>query len=243
MDIYEKLREEFKRIMEEEGLEKEEVLVHIGQLTPEESIGVTKRQDFPLLNGKEQMVQAEFRGEQGQAFTSSRAGFSGTLQEISNLDLTDDYNKAVFISTLNAVMKSLKMIDRTVHCRNEEPEECAMELADFVKNQYTNQNIGFVGYQPAMIENLGKQDLPLRVLDLNPEHIGHKRYGVLIEDGIKDFDAVVQWADILLVTGSTLCNGSIVNFLSLDIPVIFYGNTIAGAAHLLDLPRLCFKAH
>ncbi|WP_236887593.1 hypothetical protein [Metaclostridioides mangenotii] len=60
------------------------------------------------------------------------------------------------------------------------------------------------------------------------------------EDGIKDYKDVVEWADVIICTGSTLCNHSIVNFLFLEKPVYFYGTTIAGASEILGLDRLCF---
>ena len=48
------------------------------------------------------------------------------------------------------------------------------------------------------------------------------RYGVLVEDGTKDYEQVVKhYADLVLCTGSTICNGSIVNFLELGTQVLF----------------------
>ena len=55
-------------------------------------------------------------------------------------------------------------------------------------------------------------------------------------------DEVVAWADLILCTGSTLANGSIVEYLNLNKDVRFYGTTLAGAARLLDLKRVCFRA-
>ncbi|KUK31194.1 MAG: Uncharacterized protein XD63_1543 [Thermoanaerobacterales bacterium 50_218] len=52
----------------------------------------------------------------------------------------------------------------------------------------------------------------MRVLDLDPDNRGKTKYGVLIEDGEKDLDEVINWAEVLLVTGSTVVNGTIVNF-------------------------------
>ncbi|WMJ87964.1 hypothetical protein [Anaerocolumna sp. MB42-C2] len=58
---------------------------------------------------------------------------------------------------------------------------------------------------------------------------------------MKDFEqVVVKWADLVLCTGSTICNGSIVNFLNLDKEVLFFGTTLAGAAQMLSLKRVCF---
>ena len=47
-------------------------------------------------------------------------------------------------------------------------------------------------------------------------------------------------SDLLLVTGSTICNGSIVNFIPYKEKTLFYGTTLAGAAYLMNLPRICY---
>ncbi len=61
-----------------------------------------------------------------------------------------------------------------------------------------------------------RHSFDVRVLDLDPDNIGKTKYGVLIEDGEKDLDEVLNWAEVLLVTGSTVVNGTIVNFWRLE---------------------------
>lgn len=243
MNIYDKLKLELTNILKENNLSKESILIISKTLTKEEAIGITERKDFPILTGKEIMLQAEFKGEIGQAFTSAPTVFSGTLEEIISLDLeNDDHAKGLFIASLNAIMRYLKLTDRTIHCRNEEPELCAVEFKNHLRNEYKNAKIALIGYQPAILENLSK-DFKVRVLDLSPENLGKDKFGVRVEHGIDDYDEVVlEWADLILCTGSTIANGSIVNFLELDKPVIFFGTTIAGAAEILGLKRLCFKS-
>lgn len=53
-------------------------------LTPEEAIGTPERSDFPILKGKESMMEARFRGNRGQAFTSMPGDFRGTLEEVTD---------------------------------------------------------------------------------------------------------------------------------------------------------------
>ena len=110
-----------------------------------------------------------------------------------------------------------------------------------IEKSYGPVKIALVGLQPAMLDNL-KEDFPIRVLDLNEKAIGSEKYGIEIEDGREKMEEVLSWADIYLVTGSTITNGSIVNYLGQDKPVIFYGTTIAGAAYLNNYKRLCFEA-
>lgn len=239
--FYGELKKRFLEILEEKGLLDEEVNITARALTPEEAIGNPKRRDFPILTGKEVMMEADFRGSKGQSFTDSPAEYKGTLKEITDLDLINDsYGAGIFIAALNAVMKYLGLASGTIHCKNEEPEYCARDLEKYLKEKYNPKKITLVGYQPAMIERLS-QSFRLRVLDLNPDNIGENRYGIKIEDGSKvDYDILNIWPDLVLVTGSTICNGSIVDFLDLEKPVVFFGMTISGAAVLMDLERVCF---
>ncbi|MDV3428224.1 MAG: hypothetical protein LIR50_14600 [Bacillota bacterium] len=240
-NLYETLKTEFLKILADENLLTEKIEIISKALTPEEAIGITKRKDFPIITGKEIMIQAEYRGAKGQAFTDSPAVFKGTLAEICNMDMEKDPQAAgLFIASLNAVMKYLGKAECTVHCKSEGPEKCAKDVLAFLKDKYENPKIALVGYQPSMLENLSKE-FNLRVLDLNPSNIGTIRYGVKVEDGISAYEEVVKdWADLVLCTGSTICNGTIVNFMGLSKPVLFFGTTLSGAAPILGLNRLCF---
>ncbi|MGN1033544.1 MAG: Rossmann-like domain-containing protein [Intestinibacter sp.] len=243
-ELFTTLKTELEKIIHDNNLESDEIKINSKGLTPTEAIGITTRQDFPIINGREVMVLANYKDSYGQAFTDTPALFNGTLKEILDLDIVnDDYARGLFIASLNAVMKHLNLTDRTIHCKNEEPEMCALEFAKFTEANYKDKKIAIIGYQPAILEALSSK-YNVRILDLNPEHVGKVRYGVKVENGIDDYEEVVlNWADVIYCTGSTLCNGSIVNFLDLDKEVIFFGTTIAGTAEILNLKRACFCSH
>ena len=244
-ELFNTLKNELKKIIKENNLESDKIKITSKGLTPTEAIGVTKRDDFPIISGREIMLMAEYQGSFGQAFTDSPALFNGSLEEILALDIVnDDYSRGLFIASLNAVMKHLNLIEKTIHCKDDEPEMCALEVAKFTEENYKDKKIALIGYQPAILESLSKNNYNVRVLDLNPAHVGKERYGVKVENGVADYDEVVlNWADVVYCTGSTLCNGSIVNFLDLDKEVIFFGTTIAGTAKILNLKRACFCSH
>lgn len=241
MNIYDELKSKLNELVEKNGLSGEEIVINSKTLSSEEAIGITERKDFPILTGKEVMLEAEFRGAKGQAFTSSPAVYKGTLSDILALDIEQDqHSMGLFIASLNAIMRHLDLIDGTVHCKNEEPESCAKKFVEYVKSEFGDPKIALIGYQPAILENLSKE-FSIRVLDLDPKNVGFERYGIVVEDGNEAYREVVhEWADMVLCTGSTLANGSIVNFLDIGKPVVFFGTTIAGAAVLLDLERACF---
>ncbi|NLT15110.1 MAG: DUF364 domain-containing protein [Clostridiales bacterium] len=239
-ELMQSLKERFQELVKQNSLSTDEVKITTKSLTPEEAIGTPKRRDFPILTGQEVMLQAEYKGSFGQAFTDAPTIMNGTLGDILSLDLSEDsHNRAMFIATINAVMTYLGLVDRTVHCKTEDPEKCAQEFVSFVRKNYGNKKIALIGYQPSMLEALSKE-FTLRVLDLSPKNVGQIRYGVKVEHGIDDYkDVVLDWADVVLCTGSTLCNGTIVNFIDIGKEVVFFGITVAGAAYLMGWPRLC----
>lgn len=235
------LSEELKKLIGENGLEASEIRILSAGLTPEEAIGITSRKDYPILDGKEIMLQADFEGAVGQAFTSAPASYSGTLEEILNADLeNDDQARALFIASMNAVMKKLGKCSRTIHCKNDGPELCAVQYGNYIEKEYGNPKIGVVGYQPALLSELCSR-FTVRALDLNPANVGKERFGITIEHGIRDMDSVKDWADLILCTGSTLTNATITDYMDTGKDVIFFGTTAAGAAEILGLRRKCFE--
>ena len=239
--LYSILQEGFMKIVQEHGLSAEKINIKSKSLSAEEAIGITKRKDFPIITGKEIMLQAEYMGAIGQAFTDSPAVFSGTLEDILNLDIANDMHaRGLFVASLNAVMRHLSLASGTVHCKNEEPEICAEKYLQYIKENYGQPKIALVGFQPALVEKFSK-NFALRVLDLNPDNIGKIKYDTLVENGIDNYQEVVlNWADLVICTGSTLSNGSIVNFINIGKEVVFFGTTVAGAAEILGLKRVCF---
>ena len=127
--VIEEAGEKFRAIIAEHDLGKEIVQVKIGTLTVKQAIGSPNRQDYPLIEGREVMIEAEFQGSFGQAFTDRPHDFTGSVDEILGLDMTVNDNRAVYIATFNAVMSHLGLVTGVRHCHDEEPEECAEEMA------------------------------------------------------------------------------------------------------------------
>lgn len=241
-ELFDKLKKEFQTIIFDNNINEEYIKISCRALSEEEAIGITKRKDFPIITGKEVMIQAEYKGCFGQAFTDSPAIFNGSLKDILELDIVNnDYDRSLFIATINAVMKSLNKCNCTVHCRNDGPELCAKELRSYLDEKYPNiKRIALIGYQPAILSEISK-GYEVRVLDLSPVNVGEVRYGIKVEHGIDDFNSVVNdFAELVLCTGSTLCNGSIINFINIDKEVLFFGTTLSGSADILNLNKVCF---
>ena len=241
MDFYNDIKERFFSLTKEKDLMSSKVeVVSARTLTPQEVIGKPERDDFPLLKGKEVMLQADFKGSLGQAFTDMPGNYSGNLREILAMSLGNNFKRAVFIATLNAVLRYLNYISKTVHCKDKEPEECAAHLIDYIKERFGNPRIAFIGMQPAMVEALVAQ-FEIRVIDLDPDNVGQKRCGVLIED-VTHTKEILPWADVILATGTTVVNDTLTPLL-IEKPIIFYGVTIAGVAYLKGYEQYCFCGH
>lgn len=238
---YDDLRTKLGQIIDKHGIINKTVsVISIRKLTPDEAIGAPERKDFPLLKGKEFMVEACFQGDKGHAYTDMPKDFTGTLKDVLTLPCVESDQRAIFISVLNALMRRYGYVSNTVHCRDKEPEICASKLPDYVKRFHNSPKIAFVGFQPAMIHSLSSH-FPMRVLDMDPDNIGRIKYDCLIEPPEKT-DEVLSWSDIILATGSTSVNGTIKRFMNKK-PVIFYGVSIAGIAKLYGYKRFCPFAH
>jgi len=250
--MFEKLKAalvEMSDLNGEIGLLESDVLITAKKLTAKEAIGETERKDFPLLHGKESLIQAEFKGSVGQAFTDMPGSFKGKIKDILELPLNNNGERALFIATLNAVMRYYDMTDKTIHCKNESPELCAAEMARNIVNRYgENVRVGIVGYQPAIIDHFTKL-IPvknIRVTDLDKENIDQIKYNVQVWDGSKMGEAIFEVSDVIIATGSTIVNDTLGELTDLSDrykkPIFFFGTTVAGAARVLSLERLCFQA-
>jgi hypothetical protein len=235
-DLYDELKERTLELLDGKDLLTERVRIKARPLRVEEAIGNPEEDDFPLQKGVEKLMQAEFMNAVGQAYTDQYGDYEGTLEEVFQMALKNNYRRAILVATSNAVLRYLHRIDRTIHCHDQEPNKCAQELVRYLKERHGRLKIAQVGFQPRMVEYLAPE-FPLRVLDMDPDNIGSKKFNITIEDPENTEDAV-SWADLLLVTGTTLVNDTIEHFVGKK-PVLFYGTTIAGAAHLMGWEQFC----
>ena len=240
MDFFDIMRSKLRTMIEHNDWHDARIQVKVKTLTPQEAIGNPEHDDYPLVKGRERMMEAEFEGVKGQSFTDQFGNFDGTMNMVASLPLDDSFQRAVFIATVNAVMRRLALCERTVHCRDREPLECAEELVTYMKSRYGIPKIAMVGLQPRMLEHLSKS-LDVRVTDLDADNIGTTKFGVEIR-GPEETAANVQWCDVAFITGSTLCNGTLEDIIG-DKPTVVFGVTVAGPAKLLDLERFCPLGH
>ena len=235
--IEKRLRAFLEKLIEERRWGGESIAVRARTLTPEEAIGSPEDTDYPLIKGRERLMEAEFRGARGQAFTDMFGNFEGTLEEIVETDLSDNFRRAVFIAALNAVMRHAGLAEKTVHCRDGEPAECSRELPDCLLKYGPVRRVTLVGLQPRILEALAGR-FEVRATDMDEENIGERRCCVTIEEPEKA-RGQIEWCDAAVVTGTTVANGTIEQFIDTGKPTVFFGVTGAGAAAVLGLDRFC----
>lgn len=244
MGLLEKARDLLARRIEERSLDRSLPIV-VRPLSPEEAIGSIPDNSFPIRRGKERVIEAEFQGCRGQAFTDRPASWTGTIEDLLGLGLGKIAARAVFTAGLNAVLLSLGGAAGTVHCRDEDPGRCGPEIARVTAERFGRVSVGLIGLQPAILRALAERFGAARVfcVDLNPDNIGKVRFGVTIWDGGRDLPRLTRLCHVGLATGSSIVNGTLDGIVEAfrreRKALLVYGNTISGAAALLGLDRLC----
>lgn len=234
--LIEALREKLSEVVVAEGLLDREVVVRAEILTPEQAIGHPGSDEFPLARGKERLVEAELEGCKGQAYTGRPMEFRGTLRDVLSFDLSHLGQRGVFVAVSNAVVRRLGLAESTVHCRDQTPWRCAEELS----SSLDARRVALIGYQPAMLRALAR-NFQVRATDMNPKNIGRVVEGVRIEPHERN-EEVIEWADIALITGSVVANGTMEELLQLNLDkLMLYGVTGASAEALLGIKRWCIS--
>ena len=237
-------RDLVRTMVHKRGLDDAALSILARSLTPEEAIGAPGRRDFPIIEGKERIIEAVLLGARGQAFTDAPAEFVGPMGDVLSLPLTSNRNRALLVATINATVRHLRLLERTTHCRDDAPEKCGLEIATHLR-EAGSRSLGLVGLNPAIAEALvrafGRE--AVRITDLNPKNIGATRFGVEVWDGRSRWEELIKRSETVLVTGTTLVNGTFDQLFRSSTTAgrnfVVYGVTAAGVCHLKSLPHLC----
>lgn len=237
--IIETARAMFKDMVVDSDYLDKSVEITCKALTEQEAIGNPLHDDYPIQKGHEKLLEATFDGFRGQAFSDAYLNYSGTIKDILSLDLNTNAKRAIFISTLNAVLAHMGTIKEAVHCKDQQLLECRDCFREFVdENFQAHKKVLLVGLQPRLLSVLAESK-DTRVCDLDPENIGMEKSGVTIQ-GPDAFEENALWADVVVATGSTVGNGTIDDILKIASEVWFFGVTIRGVATLTKLNQFCY---
>jgi hypothetical protein len=241
----EKSKVKLSKLIKDKHLKNIDVSVMVKPLTAQEAIGEPGRRDFPIIEGKERVIEAQVLGAKGHAFTDSPGEFVGKLEQILDFPLTTNKSRAIYVATLNAVLGHLDLCEKIVHCKDDEPVKCGTEIAAHISKKWGNIKVGLIGLNPAIAENLVQTFKPenVKITDLNMKNVNCIKWGVLIWDGRKTTELLVKQSDVVLITGTSLVNATfdhIMNcILKYDKNHLVYGVTAAGVCKLIDLNRIC----
>ena len=161
------------------------------------------------------------------------------------MPLNRNHERGLYLAALNAAFRHAGRVNGTVHCRNDDPERCARQIAERVEGHLGWQRVGLIGFNPAIAEGLARRLGPerLRLTDLDPDNIGTERFGVPVWDGENRAEELIRWADGVLLTGTTFANGTFDPLWEVieatRTPGIIFGVTAAAMAHLFGFERLC----
>ncbi len=235
--INEILKSKFIDIVKSKNLTDEKITIKTKVLSETEAIGNPINKDYPLLLGKERLMQARYKGSTGVAFSDIYGNYEDSLYNILEMKLTNNYRRAIFISVLNAVLKDLGLIERTAHCKNDELLLCRDQLEMFVKDKFGSPSILMIGFQPRFAEVLSEKFSTV-ILDMDRKNIGKKIKNSSIESD-QNWEKYINNHDLIFVTGSAFVNDTASNFILSGKTTVFYGVTCAGPCYLLGLPRYC----
>ena len=241
-EIYDKILKNFRALPGVTDLLDEIVEIH-GSRQPEKTL--MPEGDVPSqVNRPEYCTYAKFKGVKGEAYSETPADFYGTLGELLEYPLAGKGIDARVLAAINAVMKHLGLLENATW--SDEPEarrQYANQIYDEVTEKYGKSNIILVGYDGYILQRFMEEPLDFWTMDRNPDNVTKDRFDhVIVNSGKPNRDACIEWGKILIVTGSTLCNGTIIPYLECGKDVKFYGITFAGASKLLDLPWYEVKA-
>jgi len=234
IELYEQIVTSFLQVPKVTELLKEPVQVipdedpEMTLLPPGEQPGKAGRPEY--------RVTAIFRGTKGEAYTECPEAFEGTLQEALDLPVSERGIHAAALASINAVMSYLNQCPGTFSDDEETHIRYADALYRHVRSQYGTDHIVLIGYDGYIVKKFVDEGMDFWTLDRNPDHITKNRFEHVIVNSAKyNRESCYAWGRLFILTGSSLCNGTAVQYLDHQIPVLFYGITCAAAATLLGL--------
>jgi len=241
-NIYDTLKKALEEKISAHNLADQPIDITCKALSAREAIGTPDHDDYPIIKGKEVMVEADFLNAKGQSFTDEFENRSYRVKDLLSIELSGNLSsnreRASFIAGLNAVYRHLGLVDTTIHCKDKEPVLCAEQLSNIISK---DSKVLLVGHQPRFLEKLASY-CQVRAVDLDKDNIGKKFFNITIESTEKTQDAI-KWCTMIFATGSTIINNTISNFIDTGKPAVFYGVTICAPAKILNLTTFCEYGH
>jgi len=150
-NIYGTLKKALEEKVSSHNLADQPIDITCKALSARQAIGTPDHDDYPIIKGKEVMVEADFLNAKGQSFTDEFENRAYRVKDLLSMDLSTNRKRASFIAGLNAVYRYLGLVDKTIHCKDKEPVLCAEKLPDIILK---DSKMLLVGHQPRFLEKL-----------------------------------------------------------------------------------------
>ena len=234
-DLYQQIITAFYGLDGTKDLLKETVSVS-GSKEPERTLR-PENEPASSVARPEYCVTATLCGVKGEAYTEEPEDFCGTLKEALEIAPTEKGISAVTIASINAAMNFLGLAPGTFP-EGEEARFCyADALCRYVTEHHGKNNIILVGYDGYLVKRFMDEGLEFWTMDMDPANITQNRFHhVVVNNAKRNRESSFVWGKYFVVTGSSLCNGTILHYLNSGKELLFYGISCAGVAKLLDLP-------
>lgn len=196
-----------------------------------------ENEPFSGIARPEYCVTATLLGAKGEAYTENPEDFCGTLKQALEIPPTEKGISAVTIASLNAAMQYLNLSPGAFPEGEEARFQYADALCRYVLEHHGRENIVLVGYDGYLVKRFMDEGLVFWTMDKDPDNITQDRFHhVVVNNAKRNRESSFVWGKYFIVTGSSLCNGTILQYLDSGKELLFYGITCAGAATLLNLP-------
>lgn len=234
-EIYDKLINRFLAVPGVSGMLDEPVIIK-GDEKPEPALMPWNY--IPFKDRRpEYRVTAQFKESYGEAYTETPEDFEGTLAEVLSIAPSDSGIDARLVAAVNAVMNHFGRCAGTFPTTFDERRLYTDALYNYVSENYGKSNIILVGYDGYIVKKFVSEEVDFWTMDRDPDNISQDRFKhVIVNSALYNREACFAWGKLFIVTGSTLTNGTIVQYLDKGVDILFYGITIGGTARLLDLP-------
>ena len=234
-ELYQQIISAFYALEGVEPLLKETVSVTASK-DPEQTLR-PETEPVSAVARPEYCVKADICGVKGEAYTETPEDFCGTLQQALEIPPTEKGISAVTIAALNAAMNYLQLAPGTFPEGEEARYQYADALCRYVIESHGPDNIVLVGYDGYLVKRFMDEGLIFWTMDRDPDNITQDRFHhVVVNNAKRNRESSFVWGKYFIVTGSSLCNGTILHYLNSGKELLFYGITCAGAATLLKLP-------
>lgn len=237
-ELYQQILSGFQKIPGAEELLETEVVVTFSE-EPEKTL-IPEGDPPSTVSRPEHCVTASLSGGGcGQAYTEKPSAFQGTLKEALEIPPSEREGiSAVTMAALNAAMDRLSLCQGIFPEEDEAKSAYADALCRYITEQYGKEKkIILVGYDGYIVKRFMDEGLEFWTMDRDPGNIAQNRFHhVVVNNAKRNRESSFVWGELFVITGSTLCNGTITHYLGSGKELLFYGITCAGAATILKLP-------